>query len=56
VAVNLVDPLMLAKLAVMVELPCASVLASPPLFTVAVDVEDDVQLAVLVRFWVLPLL
>ena len=56
VTVNVAEPLVVPDLAVMVALPCATLVASPPLLTVATDFADDVQVAVLVRFCVVPLL
>jgi hypothetical protein len=47
---------MVPEVAVMVVEPCARLLARPALFTVAVDVDEDVQVATVVRFCVLPLL
>ncbi len=56
VTVRVVEPLMVPEVAVMVVEPCARLLARPALFTVAVDVDEDVQVATVVRFCVLPLL
>jgi hypothetical protein len=56
VAVNVVEPLIAPAVAVIVAAPGATLVANPPLFTVAIDVADDVQVAVLVRFCVVPLL
>ena len=57
VTVSVVDPLMLPDLAVMVAVPEATAAASPLLFLmVATEVFDEFQFAVVVRFWVLPLL
>jgi hypothetical protein len=36
--------------------PWAMPVASPPLLTVAIAVTDELQLTLLVRFWVVPLL
>jgi hypothetical protein len=48
---------MLPDLAVMVAVPCATVVANPVvLFTVATEVFEEVQVAVVVRFCVVPLL
>ncbi len=54
--VNAAEPLIAPELAVMNAIPWATPVADPPLLTVAVDVADEVQLTVLVRFWVVPLL
>ena len=56
VTVNVAEPLIVPDLAVMVALPCATLVASPPLLTFAIDVAEEVQVAVLVRFCVVPLL
>ena len=56
VTVNVAEPLVVPDLAVMVALPWATLVASPPLLTVAIDCAEDVQVAVLVRFCVVPLL
>ena len=56
VTVNAAEPLIDPDLAVMVALPCARLVASPLLFTVAMDVADEVQVAVVVRLCVVPLL
>ena len=56
VTVNVAEPLIVPDLAVIVALPCATLVARPPLLTVAIDVAEEVQVALLVRFWVVPLL
>ena len=56
VTVNVAEPLIAPDLAVMVALPSATLVASPPLLTVATDFVEEVQVAVLVRFCVVPLL
>ena len=56
VTVKVVEPLIVPDLAVIVVLPCATPVARPALLTVAIDVADEVQVALLVRFWVVPLL
>ena len=56
VTVKLTEPLIVPDLAVIVVLPCATPVARPALLTVAIDVADEVQVALLVRFWVVPLL
>jgi hypothetical protein len=53
VTVNVADPLIVPDVAVMVALPCATPEASPAL-TVATEVADEVQLALVVKFCVLP--
>ena len=55
VTVNVAEPLIVPDLAVTVVLPCATLVASPPLLMVAIDLAEEVQVAV-VRFWVVPLL
>jgi len=56
VTVNVVEPPIFPEVAVMVAVPGATPLARPVLFTVATDVAEEAHLAVLVRFWVVPLL
>ena len=56
VTVNAAEPLMAPDLAVMVALPEVTVVASPALLIVATAAFDEVQVAVLVRFCVVPLL
>jgi hypothetical protein len=56
VMVRVVEPLILPELAVIVELPVATPVARPPVLTVAIEVDDEVQTAALVRFCVVPLL
>ncbi len=56
VTVNVAEPLIVSDLAVMVALPWAMLVANPPALTVAIDFAEEVQVAVLVRFWVVPLL
>jgi hypothetical protein len=56
VTVNVDDPLIVPEVAVMVALPCATLVASPPLLTVAIVVAEEVQVAVVVRFCVVLLL
>ena len=57
VTVRVADPEMLPMVAVMVALPCATAVAMPfvppVLLTVATVVEDEFQLTLEVRFWVL---
>jgi hypothetical protein len=55
VTVNVAEPLIVPDLAVMVALPGATLAANPPL-TVATAVLEEIQVAVLVRFCVVPLL
>ncbi len=50
VTVNVADPLIVPDVAVIVAVPCAMLVASPPLLTVATEVADEVQVALLVRF------
>jgi hypothetical protein len=56
VTVSVAEPLIVPDFDVIVALPCAVLVASPPLLTVAIDVAEEVQVALLVRFWVVPLL
>jgi hypothetical protein len=56
VTVNVAEPLIVPDLAVMVVLPLATLVANPPLLTVAIDFAEEVQVAVVVRFCVVPLL
>jgi hypothetical protein len=56
VTVRFAAPLIVPDLAVMVALPWAKLVASPALLTVATEVFEDVQVAVLVRLCVVPLL
>jgi len=56
VTVNTAAPLIVPEVAVVVALPCVRLVARPLLAMVATAVFDDVQLAVAVRFCVVPLL
>jgi hypothetical protein len=57
VTVTVVDPLIEPDLAVMVAVPIATAVASPVLLLmVATEVFEEVQVAVVVRFCVVPLL
>jgi hypothetical protein len=56
VTVSVAEPLMVPDLAVMVVLPFATLVAKPPVLTVAIDFAEEVQVALVVRFWVVPLL
>jgi hypothetical protein len=56
VTVNLVEPPIVPDLAVMVTVPATMLVANPAELTVAIEVDDEVQVAVLVRFCVVPLL
>lgn len=56
VTVSVADPLIVPEVAVMVAVPCSMVVARPVLFTVAMEVAEDVQVTLSVRFWVVPLL
>ncbi len=56
VTVNVAEPLIVPDVAVMVEVPCVRLVASPPLLTVAIELADEVQVAVLVKFCVVLLL
>jgi len=52
VTVREVAPVIAPDVAVMVVLPAATAVASPPVLMVAVPTEDEVHVAVLVRFCV----
>jgi hypothetical protein len=56
VTVSVVEPLIVPDLAVMVEVPIDTPVANPPDFMVAIEVDDELQVAELVRFCVVPLL
>jgi hypothetical protein len=56
VTVRMVDPLTVPELAEMVVVPTLFAVARPPLEMVATPVDEELQVTVLVRFWVLPLL
>ena len=56
VTVKAAEPLIVPEVAVMEAVPCATLVAKPPLPTVAIVVADETQAAVVVRFWVVPLL
>lgn len=53
VTVSVADPLIEPEVAVIVAVPSATPMARPPL-TVATVPDDEVQVAVEVRFWVVP--
>jgi len=52
--VSVADALIDPELAEIVDVPTATPVARPPAAIVATEVADELQLAVLVRFWVLP--
>jgi hypothetical protein len=56
VTVNVAEPLIAPDVAVIVALPCARLVANPALLIVAIDVADELQLTLLVRFCVVLLL
>jgi hypothetical protein len=56
VTVNVADPPIVPDLAVIVVVPFATLVAKPTLLTVAIDFAEEVQVAVVVRFCVVPLL
>jgi hypothetical protein len=56
VTVRAADPPIVPTLAVIVLVPCATPVANPLLLTVATGVAEEIHLAVLVRFCVVPLL
>ena len=56
VTVNAAEPLTAPTAAAMVVVPCATLVANPALLTAATAVADELHVAVVVRFCVLPLL
>jgi hypothetical protein len=56
VTVSVADPLIVPDEAVIVVVPCAIAVDKPPLATVATERFDDVHVAVVVKFCVVPLL
>jgi len=56
VTVNVAEPWIVPDAAFIVAVPSATLVANPSLLTVAIVVADDVQVAVVVRFCVVPLL
>jgi hypothetical protein len=56
VTVSVAEPLIVPEVAVIVAVPCATLVAKPLLLTVATEVADDVHVAVLVNVCVVPLL
>jgi hypothetical protein len=56
VTVNVVEPWNVPDVAVIVAVPGMTPVAKPPLFTVTTLVADEVHVALLVKFWVVPLL
>lgn len=56
VTVKAAEPLIAPEVAVIFAVPWARLVASPPLFTVATAIAEELHLTVLVRFCVLPLL
>ncbi len=54
VTVNVVEPLIVPAVAVIVAVPCDTLVANPPLAIVATDAADEVQVAILLRFCVEP--
>lgn len=52
--VSEVEPVIEPELAVIVDAPAPTPVARPPAAMVATEVKDEVQVTVLVRFWVLP--
>lgn len=47
------EPMIEPETAVMVAVPTLTPVAKPPAAMVAIDVEDELQVTLLVRFWVL---
>jgi hypothetical protein len=56
VTVSVAEPVIVPDLAVIVAVPWATLVANPLALTVAIEVADEVQAAVPVRFCVVPLL
>jgi hypothetical protein len=56
VTVNVADPLIVPDVALMVAVPCVKVVASPAALIVATVRDDELHVAVVVRFCVVPLL
>jgi hypothetical protein len=56
VTANVAEPVIVPEVAVIIVLPGLTLVASPLLLTVAIVVADEVQVAVLVRFCLVPLL
>lgn len=56
VTVSVVEPLIVPDLAVIVADPCATPVAKPPLLIVAMVAAEELQVALLVKFCVVPLL
>jgi hypothetical protein len=56
VTASVAELLTVPEVAVIVAVPCAMLVANPPLLTVATELFDDVHVAVLVRVCVVPLL
>jgi hypothetical protein len=54
VTVNEADLLIKPDVAITLALPWATAVAKPPMLTVTVAFEEEVQLTVLVKFWVVP--
>ena len=50
VTVNVADPLIVPDFAVSVAVPWATPVANPALFMVAIDVDEELQVELLVRF------
>jgi hypothetical protein len=56
VTVNRAEPLIVPEVAVIVAVPCATLVTNPLLLIVAIDFADDVHVALLVSVCVVPLL
>jgi hypothetical protein len=56
VTVSVADPLTVPEVAVIVEVPEATLVANPVWLIVAIDGADEAQVALLLRFCVVPLL
>jgi methylglyoxal synthase len=56
VTVNVAEPVIVPEVAVIVVVPGVTLVATPPPFTVAIAVADEVHVTMLVRGCVVPLL
>jgi hypothetical protein len=56
VTVSVAEPLIVLEVAVIVAEPCATLVANPPLLTVAIEVAEDDHVTLSVMFSVVPLL
>jgi hypothetical protein len=56
VTAKVAEPVIAPEVAVIVAVPCATLVAKPLLLIVAIEVDEEVQVAVLVSVCVVPLL